>query len=124
MEHTATQEQQKPTPPKGVIYVSEKAAQYVRTFAEREGKPGYGLRVSVKGGGCSGLSYSMALDNQSRPGDKVLEQNGITMYVDTKSLLFLAETTLDYTEGLNGKGFVFHNPNAKSTCGCGSSFSA
>jgi iron-sulfur cluster assembly protein len=117
-EQTAVRE-----PPKGIIYVTDKAANHVKVFAEREGKLGYGIRVSVKGGGCSGLSYVLGLDAQSKPGDKVIEQNGINIYVDAKSLLFLAGTTLDFTDGLNGKGFVFHNPQAKSSCGCGYSFS-
>ena len=120
---TPSQPSQVREPPKGVIYVTDKAATHARIFAEREGKTGYGIRVAVKGGGCSGLQYILGLDNQQRPGDKVIEQNGLNIYVDAKSLLFLAGTTLDFTDGLNGKGFVFNNPQAKTTCGCGNSFS-
>ncbi len=109
--------------PEGVIYVSDKAAYQAKLFAEREGKVGQGLRVSVKGGGCSGLSYVLNLEPAAKPGDKVINQNGIDIFVDGKSLLFLAGTTLDFSDGLNGKGFVFNNPQAKSSCGCGNSFS-
>lgn len=108
--------------PEGIIYVSDKAAYQAKMFAEREGKPTHGLRVSVKGGGCSGLSYVLNLEPEAKPGDKVITQNGINIFVDGKSLLFLAGTTLDFSDGLNGKGFVFNNPQAKSSCGCGNSF--
>ena len=83
----------------------------------------YFLRVSVVGGGCSGLSYKMDFDNQSKPTDQVFEDKGIRIVVDKKSFLYLVGTELDYTGGLNGKGFVFNNPNASRTCGCGESFS-
>ena len=81
------------------------------------------LRVSVKGGGCSGLTYVLDLTNEAQEGDKLIEQNGIRLAVDRKSYVFLAGTELDYSGGLNGKGFVFNNPNAKKACGCGTSFS-
>ena len=85
---------------------------------------GAGLRVMVVGGGCSGMSYKLGFDNQP-PGanDKVFEKDGVKVIVDPKSFLFLSGTELDFTDGLNGTGFVFKNPNAKRTCGCGSSFS-
>ena len=81
-----------------------------------------GLRVGVKGGGCSGLTYSMGFDPESRDGDTIIEQDDIKLYVDGKSLFYLMGTELDFTSGLNGKGFVFNNPNAIKTCGCGESF--
>ena len=81
------------------------------------------VRVGVKSGGCSGLSYELKFDNQTRDGDKVFEDNGVKIIVDKKSFLYLVGTTLDYSGGLNGTGFVFKNPNAQRTCGCGESFS-
>jgi iron-sulfur cluster assembly protein len=82
----------------------------------------YGLRVGVKGGGCSGLKYSLGFDGEQKEGDTVIEQNGIKLFVDGKSLFYLSGTELDFTSGLNGRGFVFNNPNATKTCGCGESF--
>jgi len=81
------------------------------------------VRVGVKGGGCSGLSYQLAFDKESSDQDQVIEDNGMRIVVDKKSLLYLAGTSLEFSDGLNGKGFVFHNPNASRTCGCGESFS-
>ena len=81
------------------------------------------LRVAVKGGGCSGLSYELGFDNEKKVGDIEIEKDGVRMLVDLKSQVFLAGTTLDFTSGLNGRGFVFSNPNAAGTCGCGESFS-
>ena len=105
------------------ISISEKAAKKGREFAHKEDVENFGLRVGVKGGGCSGLTYTLSIDPDSRPDDKVIEENGIRLYVDKKSYVFLAGTVLEYDDGLNGKGFEFHNPNAKTTCGCGTSFS-
>ena len=105
------------------ISISEKAAKKAREFAQKEDVENFGLRVGVKGGGCSGLTYTLSIDPDSRPDDKVIEENGIRLYVDKKSYVFLAGTVLEYDDGLNGKGFEFHNPNAKTTCGCGTSFS-
>ena len=83
------------------------------------------LRVQVVGGGCSGMSYKLGFENEAaKPTDKTFEKDGVPVVIDTKSLLFLAGTEFDFTEGLTGQGFVFKNPNAKRTCGCGSSFSA
>ena len=82
----------------------------------------YGLRVGVKGGGCSGLSYSLGFDKEAREGDKIIAKDGVNLFVDPKSLFYLSGTELDYTDGLNGRGFVFNNPNATRSCGCGSSF--
>jgi iron-sulfur cluster assembly protein len=81
------------------------------------------IRVGVEGGGCSGLSYKLEFDNQLKEGDQMFEDKGIKIVVDRKSFLYLVGTELEYTGGLNGKGFVFNNPNASRTCGCGESFS-
>ena len=81
------------------------------------------VRVGVKSGGCSGLSYDLKFDKTQKETDKVFESNGIKIIVDTKSFLYLIGTTLEYSGGLNGTGFVFKNPNANRTCGCGESFS-
>ncbi|WP_299178518.1 iron-sulfur cluster assembly accessory protein [uncultured Chryseobacterium sp.] len=81
------------------------------------------IRVGVKSGGCSGLEYVLKFDNQKTDTDQVFEDNGIKIIIDKKSILYLAGTTLEYSGGLNGKGFVFNNPNASRTCGCGESFS-
>ncbi|NJN34868.1 MAG: iron-sulfur cluster assembly accessory protein [Saprospiraceae bacterium] len=83
----------------------------------------YFVRVSVTSGGCSGLSYKMDFDNESKSNDQVFEHNGIKVVTDLKSFLYLFNTTLEFSGGLNGKGFVFNNPNATRTCGCGESFS-
>lgn len=104
--------------------LSEKAAKQVQSVQEREGKTNTYLRVSVVGGGCSGLSYKMGFEENTQAGDVVLELHGVKVALDPKSLLFLKGTELDFSDGLNGQGFVFNNPNAKSSCGCGSSFSA
>ena len=81
------------------------------------------IRVGVKSGGCSGLSYDLNFDKKVNDDDKVYEDNGVRIIVDKKSFLYLIGTTLEYSGGLNGKGFVFNNPNATRTCGCGESFS-
>ncbi|MGY6649332.1 HesB/IscA family protein [Wenyingzhuangia sp. IMCC45574] len=81
------------------------------------------VRVGVKSGGCSGLSYDLKFDKEELEGDKVFEDNGVKIIVDKKSFLYLVGTTLEYSGGLNGTGFVFNNPNANRTCGCGESFS-
>jgi len=81
------------------------------------------IRVGVKGGGCSGLTYEMDFDTELKENDKVFEDKGVKIVVDKKSFLYLVGTELEYTGGLNGKGFVFKNPNASRTCGCGESFS-
>jgi iron-sulfur cluster assembly protein len=81
------------------------------------------VRVGVKSGGCSGLSYELKFDQDALPEDQLFEDNGVRIVVDKKSLLYLVGTTLEYAGGLNGKGFVFNNPNAQRTCGCGESFS-
>ena len=105
------------------ITISDKAAKKALQFAEQENLTDFGLRVGVKGGGCSGLTYPLSIDHEPQPNDKVIEENGIKLFVDKKSYVFLAGTVLEYGDGLNGRGFEFNNPNAKSTCGCGTSFS-
>ena len=87
------------------------------------GKYGFFIIVGVKGGGCSGLMYDLTFDNEVRSNDKSYEDNGMKVVMDKKSVLYLIGTTLDFSGGLNGKGFVFNNPNADRTCGCGESFS-
>jgi len=111
------------TPEPLTISISKQAADHVQVFAEQMGKPNTNLRVGVKGGGCSGLTYVLDLVEGPTEGDKVIEDHGVKLFVDRKSYIFLAGTTLDFSGGLNGKGFVFNNPNAKTTCGCGTSFS-
>jgi iron-sulfur cluster assembly protein len=108
-----------------MIFVSDKAKDKVTKLmadAQVADKPDYFLRVSVVGGGCSGLSYKLDFDNESKPMDQVFEDNGVKVVTDLKSFLYLVNTTLDFSDGLNGKGFYFSNPNASRTCGCGESF--
>ena len=105
------------------ITISQNAAQHVRSFTQKAEDDPISLRVGVKGGGCSVLTYDPSVDSEVRDDDKIIEQYGVTILIDKKSYLFLAGTTLDYSGGLNGKGFEFYNPNAKTTCGCGTSFS-
>ena len=103
-----------------VIYVSDKAKEKVLQLFNDAGIAGdvtYFLRVSVVGGGCSGLSYKLDFDNEKRPMDQEFEDNGIKVVTDLKSFLYLVNTTLDFSDGLNGKGFFFSNPNASRTCG-------
>jgi iron-sulfur cluster assembly protein len=108
-----------------MIQITETAAQTIRKLMAKQGIAEGGLRVGVKGGGCSGLSYTFAWEKQPRLGDEVFEGPADTkIFVDKKSLLYLNGTVLDYDTSLMSKGFVFSNPNAKSTCGCGSSFGA
>ena len=108
-----------------MIEISETAAKKIRTLMAKQGISEGGLRVGVKGGGCSGLSYTFAWENEPRFGDHVFEgPDGAKIFVDKKSYLFLKGTILDYDTALLTQGFVFNNPNAKQTCGCGSSFGA
>ena len=108
-----------------MIKVHETAKQKVSTLMKEEGYDPLRdyVRVGVKSGGCSGLSYEMKFDKKLEENDKIFEDNDIKIVVDKKSLLYLAGTTLEYSGVLNGKGFVFSNPNANRTCGCGESFS-
>ncbi|TXN37528.1 iron-sulfur cluster assembly accessory protein [Flagellimonas hymeniacidonis] len=108
-----------------MIKVSETAKQKVVAMMSEEGFDATTdfVRVGVKSGGCSGLSYELKFDTSSTDTDKVFEDNAVRIIVDKKSFLYLVGTTLEYSGGLNGKGFVFNNPNAQRTCGCGESFS-
>lgn len=109
-----------------MIEITAKAAAKIRELLEKEGVStgSGGLRIGVQGGGCSGLSYAMRLETQARARDKVIEAHGARIFVDPKSFLYLHETILDYREELMRRGFVFENPLATRTCGCGSSFTA
>jgi iron-sulfur cluster assembly protein len=108
-----------------MVIVTSDAAEAIRTAMEEEGlatESAY-LRVAVKGGGCSGLSYELGFTLEKQVGDVEVEKDGVRVLVDLKSQIYLAGTTLDFSSGLNGRGFVFVNPNATGTCGCGESFS-
>ena len=106
-----------------MITISESAKEYIAQPKEKEGFPGESfVRVGVKGGGCSGLSYEMKFDTEEKDGDQVFVDKGVKLVVGMKSLLYLYGTELDYSGGLNGKGLYFNNPNASRTCGCGESF--
>jgi iron-sulfur cluster assembly protein len=108
---------------KSEITITEKAKNEIRRIKESNNIPmNYGLRVGVKGGGCSGLTYTLNFDENTRDGDTVIESENVKLYIDGKSLFYLMGTELDFSDGLNGKGFVFNNPNASKTCGCGESF--
>jgi iron-sulfur cluster assembly protein len=106
-----------------MIYISEKAKERVaQLMKEEQLGDDYFVRVGVVGGGCSGLSYKLDFDNEMQPGDQAFEDKGVKLVTDLKSFLYLCDTTLDFSEGLNGKGFHFINPNASRTCSCGESF--
>jgi iron-sulfur cluster assembly protein len=106
-----------------MIKVTDLAKKKAIELMKEEGKKNAFIRVGVDGGGCSGLMYQLTFDTEIKEGDKEIEDNGIKVVVDKKSVLYLIGTILDYSGGLNGKGFVFNNPNAGRTCGCGESFS-
>lgn len=105
------------------VGLTQSAVEQIKSIQERESLGAHVLRVSVVGGGCSGMSYRMGFVEQANPTDHILEKDGVKVVVDPKSLLYLTGTTIDFQDGLQGKGFTFNNPNAKRTCGCGSSFS-
>jgi iron-sulfur cluster assembly protein len=108
-----------------VVQVSESAAQQIKRLLDQEGKlDTHALRMKVVGGGCSGLQYQLAFDDQVRENDAEVVVNGVRLLVDEKSALYLVGTTLDYVDTLMESGFKIQNPNAKSTCGCGQSFGA
>jgi iron-sulfur cluster insertion protein len=107
-----------------MLALTEKAAEKVKEIRTAEGiETAMGLRLRVVGGGCSGFSYDLYFD-PAQEGDKIFDSFGVQLIVDQMSLMYLMGTEVDYVEGLHGAGFKFHNPNVKSTCGCGSSFSA
>jgi len=106
-----------------MITITEKAKHKLHDLRIEEGYSDTAfLRVGVVGGGCSGLSYKLGFDTELKDGDQEFEDNGFKLVVDLKSFLYLAGTELHFSDGLNGKGFEFHNPNASRTCGCGESF--
>ena len=105
------------------VRLTAKAVEMVKDAMEREGLREYGIRVGVMGGGCAGFQYSMDFEKDPREGDVAFEQEGVKVYVDPMSSMYLQGVTIDYVVGLQGAGFKFNNPNARTTCGCGSSFS-
>lgn len=106
-----------------MIQISPSAAEHIHYLKNKESIPKEkALRISIKEGGCSGFSYKLDFDEKQSPSDKFFKSNGIPLIIEGKSLLYIMGMTLDYEGGLNGKGFVFSNPNAKDTCGCGTSF--
>ena len=104
------------------IYITDAAVSTVRNLLEQKNVPDYGLRVFVSGGGCSGMQYGMALEAESRPYDHIIEQGGIKIFIDPTSMMYLNQATIDYEDSIMGGGFKIDNPNAVSSCGCGSSF--
>ncbi len=106
-----------------MITLTQTALEKVKAILAERGETG-GLRISVVGGGCSGFQYQMTLDKQANSDDQVIEQDGLQVFVDSRSLLYLNGTRVDYVEGLTGAGFKFENPNARGSCGCGDSFYA
>lgn len=106
-----------------MLFVAESAKSKIHEIRKSEGlADDYFVRVTVTSGGCSGLTYQMDFDNESQPNDQIFEDNGEKIVTDLKSFLYLCNTTLEFSGGLNGKGFYFNNPNAERTCGCGESF--
>jgi iron-sulfur cluster assembly accessory protein len=124
METQTTQPEARPLPPEEVpVALTPKAVEMVRITRQQEGLDDtHGLRIAVRGGGCSGFEYALDFDSEARPNDIVYEQAGLTVYVDGVSARYLRGTSIDYVMGMAGAGFKFHNPNAAGTCGCGSSF--
>ncbi|MCH7965614.1 MAG: iron-sulfur cluster insertion protein ErpA [Bacteroidetes bacterium] len=105
------------------ISLTEKALSEIkRIMSENKVPESFGVRVGVKGGGCSGFTYTLGFDGEVKEGDTIIEDNEVKLFIDGKSLFYLSGTELDFSDGLNGKGFVFSNPNATKTCGCGESF--
>ncbi len=106
-----------------MINISNSAKKRLSELLNKESEPKQFVRVGVETGGCSGLSYKLVFDNTQGAEDELIENNGIKLLINKKSFLYLVGTTLEFSDGLNGKGFVFNNPNASRTCGCGESFS-
>jgi iron-sulfur cluster assembly protein len=106
------------------ILLTAKAIEMTKKALSEEGLENHGLRVAVRGGGCSGLEYALDFADSARPGDTVLEMEGLRIFIDMASLQYLRGTEIDYVSGLQGSGFKFKNPNARRSCGCGHSFSS
>ena len=121
---TPTNQTTTPVDPAKTVSLSPTAAEQVRSIQANEKLEEHVLRISVVGGGCSGMSYRMGFVEAPTENDRVIEVEGVSLVVDPKSFLYLKGTVVDFHDGLNGKGFTFINPKAKKTCGCGSSFSA
>jgi iron-sulfur cluster assembly accessory protein len=106
-----------------MLQVTDKAVDKVKELMAREDKEGFGLRVAVQGGGCSGFQYGLSYEKDQKDDDKVYEYNGLRVFVDSVSDTFLGEVTIDYVDSLNASGFKIENANATGSCGCGASFS-
>ena len=106
-----------------MLLITENAISKVKTLLASENKDGYGLRVAVQGGGCSGFQYGLTWEKEEGENDQVMEFDGLRVFVDAMSVLYLDEVQIDYVDGLQGSGFKIENPNATGTCGCGHSFS-
>ncbi|HEY1410108.1 MAG TPA: iron-sulfur cluster insertion protein ErpA [Promineifilum sp.] len=104
------------------VYLTDAAASTVRNLLVQKDVPGYGLRVFVAGGGCSGMQYGMALEAEARNYDHVIEHDGVKIFVDPTSMMYLNQATIDYVDSIMGGGFKIENPNAVTSCGCGTSF--
>jgi len=126
MEPIAPTENAQPTAPEGEytpVTLTQKAADMIKITREQEGiDPSHGLRVAVRGGGCSGFEYALDFEQEARENDWVYEQAGVTLFVDAVSARYLEGTSIDYVLGTTGAGFKFNTPQARGTCGCGSSF--
>ena len=125
MENTQSVQQDTPAAPQAdqPVLLTPKAVEMVKITRQQEGiDEAHGLRIAVRGGGCSGFEYALDFENEARENDWIYEQGGLTIYVDAVSARYLEGTTIDYVMGMAGAGFKFLNPQAKGTCGCGSSF--
>jgi iron-sulfur cluster assembly accessory protein len=107
-----------------MIQMTDKAVGKVKELLSAEDKAGFGLRVAIHGGGCSGFQYGLTFENAEKPNDQILEFNGLKVYVDAMSGMYLDGVKIDYVDSLDGSGFKIDNPNASGTCGCGHSFQA
>jgi len=107
-----------------MIQLSDRAIDKIKSILREEKKEGFNLRIGIKGGGCSGFTYVMYFDDKRQEADQLFSFDEVNVVVDSKSLVYLSGAEIDYTDGLNGSGFVFNNPNVSRTCGCGNSFSA
>jgi iron-sulfur cluster assembly protein len=123
MTDTSTEPATPAKPSKPLLQITPKALAEAKKLLAKHDKTDHGFRVGVRGGGCSGLTYVLDFDKEPRKGDQVMDFDGVKIFLDIKSQLFLAGTTLDYTESLMDTGFKFQNPNAKRSCSCGESFS-